>query len=919
MIKGFILLMALFMIGCNNGINNQSTDTQTDKTLLGWFIDEPVNGLYYKTQTQSGFTNGYGLFRFKEGETIEFYLGNDENGLKLGSINAKKMVTPNDISQYNKDDAVSIVQLLLSISTLSDGVMEINTTTRELFQNSAFKNKDFLSIVATEGFDSKSALGNFIITKRIAKEVVSKDSATVHYDNLINNITPKIGILVDFKNPIFKDINTTLIPLVKSEISNYLIKNKISFHNIDIILKDTKNDPQTALKGLEELHNSGIEIVIGPVSSTIAKDIVGYANENGMLLLSPSSTSASLEIADDNLFRMISSDKEQAKALTLLIKHNTNIKYLLPIIRDDEYGNSYFQTLQNELEGTQITLLDKLSSNDTNLFSKAEKTLAQYDANSVAIVMIDFHEEAKDILQKASTTSLQSVKWYSNNSLIDIDLNSSLADMANSVALSGVTYTTDDRDFYVYYQSIVSKLKAKGLESVDPFLMNVWDSIWLSAELYATYPNLLILKSSNNIVQIKQTIPFLSATLYGATGLMTLNEYGDRELANYSYYQFQNGKWNNIGIYKHRPLEADKIVIDDVTSHPDINKSITIGAIIDNAYWNETSKELIELAKNRMNDYFQNKNVHFEIALKVKENNGTNISNDIMLDELKDFHDKGIQTVITMVPSRALEVMQEEANNYGMILIDCASTAPSIAKNDTTFRLTPNDTGEVKALNYLLEKESVKNVVLVSVNDVFGNDYVNAFKDEYKGNILKEITFEEGKYLDPQELSNQLQGLNDFAIVYIALEKEGVDFTKLNTTLQNVKWYGSGASAFNTTILNSGADFKFAVYDVAGLGFFLPQVYSLQTDINTSTTTSSVNAYDAVFLGAVSNFDSLYFEKDLKTSVTDRSRSMYGMSFFLGTDINGDRATLSYVFYSNIYNNWKKIGIYNNAGYGIKE
>ena len=47
----------------------------TDNLQRGQFLDSAVSGLWYETETLSGFTDVEGFFEFLPGETIRFFLG----------------------------------------------------------------------------------------------------------------------------------------------------------------------------------------------------------------------------------------------------------------------------------------------------------------------------------------------------------------------------------------------------------------------------------------------------------------------------------------------------------------------------------------------------------------------------------------------------------------------------------------------------------------------------------------------------------------------------------------------------------------------------------------------------------------------------------------------------------------------------
>ena len=71
--------ISLGFTGCGG---NSSNSSSSDDTQTGAFVDAPVYGLHYTTATQNGYTNEKGEFKYKDGETCTFTLGN----LSLGTV-----------------------------------------------------------------------------------------------------------------------------------------------------------------------------------------------------------------------------------------------------------------------------------------------------------------------------------------------------------------------------------------------------------------------------------------------------------------------------------------------------------------------------------------------------------------------------------------------------------------------------------------------------------------------------------------------------------------------------------------------------------------------------------------------------------------------------------------------------------------
>jgi hypothetical protein len=85
----FITITVGFLLGCGGGSGGGSGNS-SDTILSGSFIDAPVEGLKYSTQTQSGFTDENGTFKYKAGEKVQFSIGN----FILGETIGQNIVTP---------------------------------------------------------------------------------------------------------------------------------------------------------------------------------------------------------------------------------------------------------------------------------------------------------------------------------------------------------------------------------------------------------------------------------------------------------------------------------------------------------------------------------------------------------------------------------------------------------------------------------------------------------------------------------------------------------------------------------------------------------------------------------------------------------------------------------------------------------
>lgn len=102
----------------------------------GRFIDSAVEGLYYHTPTQSGFTDAQGTYTYMDGETIRFSLGD----VVLGEAPAQDFMTPMTLvpgARDETDPAVTNMARLLQTMDYdndpSNGIMIPDAVETEMF------------------------------------------------------------------------------------------------------------------------------------------------------------------------------------------------------------------------------------------------------------------------------------------------------------------------------------------------------------------------------------------------------------------------------------------------------------------------------------------------------------------------------------------------------------------------------------------------------------------------------------------------------------------------------------------------------------------------------------------------------------------------------------------------------------------
>lgn len=116
----FLFLGSLFLLTGCDGDEPETEIPEESVELSGVFLDSPVEGLYYETESGEGFTDAAGKFTYLEGETVTFYVGT----IELGSSVGKEEVTPLSIAQTPNAtiDSPEVKNIAAFLQTLdSDG------------------------------------------------------------------------------------------------------------------------------------------------------------------------------------------------------------------------------------------------------------------------------------------------------------------------------------------------------------------------------------------------------------------------------------------------------------------------------------------------------------------------------------------------------------------------------------------------------------------------------------------------------------------------------------------------------------------------------------------------------------------------------------------------------------------------------
>ena len=118
-----ISLCSIVLVACGGGGGGGGSSDAGPSTLrTGSFVDSPVEGLRYKTDSRSGLTNELGEFQYLEGEQVTFSIG----GISLGVAEGQEQVTPFTLLGIKPLDKERLITATLNASTVSSFERALN-------------------------------------------------------------------------------------------------------------------------------------------------------------------------------------------------------------------------------------------------------------------------------------------------------------------------------------------------------------------------------------------------------------------------------------------------------------------------------------------------------------------------------------------------------------------------------------------------------------------------------------------------------------------------------------------------------------------------------------------------------------------------------------------------------------------------
>lgn len=322
-------------------------------------------------------------------------------------------------------------------------------------------------------------------------------------------------------------------------------------------IDDYGHDNAKALSGLQSFAASGISVVVGPLNSAAALYIQDYSNTHHIVLISPSSTSPTLNQPNDYLFRTAPNDLAQGTADGRML-WDRGAKAVIIIEIHDAYGDGLANATATKFKSLGGTVIDTIPYDEaaTTFTSQVDQIYNDYTSNNstkgpIAIDAISFQEFGTIITQMntAHPTMLDTaMPWFgtdgeAQNSII-ANSSSTVGALTAKVRLPSTLYASANNTRTIaFLNAFAAKYPNVGC---DTYCLGAYDDVWLGA--LATMQ-----AGSTDGAKVQSVMESTAFGMYGLTGPMALQPSGDRIPTSYQIWKVissgSGGDWKLAGTW----------------------------------------------------------------------------------------------------------------------------------------------------------------------------------------------------------------------------------------------------------------------------------------------------------------------------------------------------------------------------------
>jgi branched-chain amino acid transport system substrate-binding protein len=343
--------------------------------------------------------------------------------------------------------------------------------------------------------------------------------------------TVNIGVIFPIDD--WMELMEPAVSLAKEDINNYMIENEYNYR-FEFIYKNANFDEAIHLDKLVELKEEGVDLVIGCIFTMFANQSVPYANENDMIIISPSSTGSIAAIEGDNFFRLTPTDYSKVPAVAEIIWDlgDRACIYIGPDNLGEYDETNRFEEIMS-FYGVDVSYatypeeIEDIEDFKYTLEQEINKFRTQYDNTQIGIYISSLCWGHISSIANffIDDKEMEQITWYTSEELNHLpNFNNELdPDLSYFRFYFPSIYLDDSAQYREVNERYIE------LAGSDPDINTaaIYDTCWL-------YAFTVLEAESQSFDVVKRELPFTASTHEGITGTWLLDETGDRLSPDYT-------------------------------------------------------------------------------------------------------------------------------------------------------------------------------------------------------------------------------------------------------------------------------------------------------------------------------------------------------------------------------------------------
>ncbi len=400
------------------------------------------------------------------------------------------------------------------------------------------------------------AVANYQVVKVEDGAWIQKDKYSAARDLLIPSTQPDEDVTIGSIYPLTGDLSArgphrlASSQLGVADFNSFLTSLDIDW-KLKLVSEDSETKPTVAFDKAQVLKTRGIDVIIGIPASGNVLQVKPYADTQGMLILSCCSTSPTLAIPNDSVFRVAPDDATQARALAKLME-TSGIEGLAIIHVGNDYGDQLaLRTAENFMQFGNVEEPIRYDPNVADysgevsaLADSVRKLVNTHGADKVAVLMISYDESVTIVQGASSYDVLDDVRWFGAETLVNVPYfaEDAIADeFINSVDFTAL-FVSDEGNEGDATERVVQHIRDEFGTEPASYVKQAYDAAWLIGLS-------ILVSGSDDTSALKENLPIVASTYSGALVSTEMNENGDLLPLDLAVWQVVDSEWVEQGTY----------------------------------------------------------------------------------------------------------------------------------------------------------------------------------------------------------------------------------------------------------------------------------------------------------------------------------------------------------------------------------